>query len=138
MNISSKVQIKITISAENKGEVAQFIRLYTMKEHSDDQYIKDGEDYALENFNLKASQIVVQDWPVISKKLEAKIEKRWGSGDKVVPGQMAIPKVHNPMHSCFKAYRQFDLDGVNILIKPVSAGIVYAIQNDDWVNELQN
>lgn len=137
MNKASKVKIKISIAAKGRGNIAEFIRSYTMEEHSNDKYITDGEAYALEHFNIKADSIAVQDWPVINKQLEAKIEERWGSGEKVVPGHMAIPKVHNPKHSCFKSYRSFDIDDVTILVKPVSAGIVYAIKNNAWVNELK-
>ncbi|MFT7009512.1 MAG: hypothetical protein ACJAXJ_004061 [Colwellia sp.] len=133
----SKVNILISIAAKGRGCIAEFIRPYTMQEHSDDKYIADGEAYALEHFNLKKDSVVVQDSPVIDKQLVAKIEDRWGSGDKVVPGHMAIPKVHNPMHSCFRAYRTLDIGGVTVLVKPVSAGIVYAIQNDTWINELK-
>jgi hypothetical protein len=128
--------IKISIAAKGRGCIAEFTRSYTMEEHDKEQYIQDGEQFALENFNLNKSEIVVQDSPVINKKLEAKIESRWGSGEKVVSGQMAIPKVHNPMHSCFRTYREVYLDGFTVLVKPVSAGIVYAVRNNLWVNEL--
>lgn len=134
-NNQSKVEILISIAAKGKGCIAEFTRSYTMKEHSNDSYIADGEAYALEHFNLKPSDIVVQDNPVIEKHLKAKIEARWGSGEMFVIGHMALPKVHNPMHSCFKAYRTLNVDGVTVLIKPVSAGVVYAIQNEAWVNE---
>jgi len=137
MNQPSKVKVIVSINAKGKGSIAEFIRSYTMEEHCNDKYIDDGEAYALEHFKLKANEIVVQDSPVINKQLKTKIEKRWGSGDKVVHGQMAMPKVHNPMHSCFKSYKSFDIDGSTILVKPVSAGVVYAIENETWINELK-
>jgi hypothetical protein len=42
------------------------------------------------------------------------------------------------MQSCFKSYRQFNFIGVTVLVKPESAGFVYAIQNDIWEQENNN
>lgn len=135
MKNPSKVKLKLTIATIGKGTIAEIFHSYTMKEHSNDKYVKDGEAHALKEFNLKADQVVVQAWPVICESLEEKINEKWGSGKKLVIGHMAIPKIHNPMHSAFRAYRSFDFEGVVVLIKPVSAGVVYAIQNDVWLEE---
>jgi|TARA_R110002060_G_scaffold9059_1_gene13471 hypothetical protein len=137
MKAPSIININITIAAIGVGGIAEFNRSYTMQEHFDEVYLKDGEAYALEKFNLRADKVVVQDWPVIDEVLKTEISNYVGIQDKDL-GNMAIPKVHNPMHSCFKAYRQFEVARVMIFVKPVSAGIVYAIQNDNWINELKN
>jgi hypothetical protein len=49
---------------------------------------------------------------------------------------MAMPAIHNPMHSCYKAYRRIEFNGMVLLIKAVSAGVIYAIQNDEWIKEM--
>mgnify|MGYP003385183560 CR=1 FL=1 len=136
MKAPSKININITIAAIGVGDIAEFTRSYTMQEHFDEVYLKDGKAYALEKFNLRGDKVVVQDWPVIDDVLKIEISNSVGIQDKTL-GNMAMPKVHNPMHSCFKAYRQFDVAGVTLLVKPVSAGIVFAIQNDTWINELK-
>lgn len=133
----NKIKIRISIATKGKGTVANIEREYTMAEHFDDKYIRDAEVFAKSEMGLEKTEIVVQDWPIIDKALESEIERLYGSAGKVVEGKMAIPNVHNPMHSCFKSYREIPIMGQTVLIKPVSAGVVYAVPNQKWIEELK-
>ena len=132
MIMERKIKIRISIAAKGKGNIANIEREYTMEEHFNDSYIKDGQDYAQSKFGLNKDDVVVQDWPAIDKLLESEIDRLYGG-----EGKVAVPKVHNPMHSCFKSYRLISTIGRMVLIKPVSAGIVYAIPNDNWIAEFK-
>ncbi len=56
-----------------------------------------------------------------------------------VPKSHLIPKVHNPLLSCFSAYKYIRLGGISICYKRVSLGCCYAVVRDEWkVSEGQN
>jgi hypothetical protein len=134
---SSKIDVDITISIKGSNKSVDIIRKYTMQEHYDELFLADGKSYAVNELGLNESEVIVQCGPVIDKKIEAAINAELGSGDKASIGNMAIPKIHNPMHSCFEGYQSMDFHGIPLLVKSVSAGIVYAIKNEQWMEEFK-
>jgi hypothetical protein len=104
----SKVDVIVNIFTKGKGLVAELPRSYTMDEHFNDMFIKDGEHYALNTLNLNEDEIVVGCDPVIEKQLVDAINTEFGDGKNFTIGKMAMPAIHNPMHSCYKAYRRIE------------------------------
>ena len=126
-----KTELQISIARKGKGATYTFTGFYTMCEHANGKPNEDGKAVAAEKYPNE--DCVVQVSPLDNPELEVAVAKEFGLEGNLI----ALPKVHNPLQSCFKAYYPKVIAGKELLIYEVSFGVCFAEVNTEWENEFK-
>jgi len=124
-----QTELQISIARKGKGITDTLTGFYTMHEHANSKPIEDGKAFAAKKYPNE--HCVVQVSPLENIELENAVANEYGLSGK----QIALPKVHNPLQSCFTAYSAKTIAGVELLVYEVSFGVCFAEVNKEWLNE---
>ncbi len=128
-DVGSKIELQINIARKGKGNTDTFTGSYTMMEHAYDKPVKDGKAFAAKKYPNEDCAVHIS--PLDNPELERAVADEFNLGKEY----HVIPKIHNPLKSCFTAYKHRTIAGSELLIYKVSSGICFAEVNTKWVNE---
>ncbi|MDI4654237.1 MULTISPECIES: hypothetical protein [Pseudoalteromonas] len=121
----SKIKLFMGIRRPGRGLVDCIEGEFTAVEHATSIPFEKGRAYAKRKYQDQES--LVQVFAEHNSKAEQLLCEFLQ-----VPQTHLIPKVHNPLLSCFSAYKSIQLDGISICYKQVSVGFCYAVVRDEW------
>lgn len=120
-----KIKLFIEIRRPGRGLVDCIDGEFTALEHATDIPFEKGRQHANSKYNDQKSLVQVYAEPNIeAEQLLCEFLQ--------VQTTHLIPKVHNPLLSCFSAYKYIQLGGISICYKQVSVGFCYAVVRDEW------
>lgn len=125
----NRVELKISIARKGQGTTDRLVCDYSMKEHHEGRPLADGKAFAAKKYPNE--DCIIDVWPKEDDKLMAAVRHEY----KLSDDQVAVPKVHNPLQSCFSAYKRTQIAGRDLLVSEKSFGICYAEVNHAWEQE---